>query len=455
MDSAAWGEVALLVACVLVAGLASATETAMTSVGRLRVRYLAEEGSRAAAILQQLHRDPSRFLSTVLVVNTFALILASFATTLLSVRFLPPAVGFWGDLAVSLVLSIFLLIFAEVTPKTLAIRQSERLALAAAPVVNQLATILRPVIWFITLIARAITGGRAARSPYLTEQELMTLLHVSEEQGVIEEKEGEMISGIIEIGDKAVREVMVPRTDITAVERTASLDELVRLFEEYRHTRLPVYEEDLDHIVGMVNIKDLVVVLDRDREAFDMDSVMRPILFTPESKKVDELLHQMQREKVHMMIVVDEYGGTAGLVTLEDVLEEIVGEIRDEYDVGEEEPLQILDAHIASVDARYPMAELNEALQLGVEESSDYDSVGGYVYATLGDIPAAGATFQVGKVSWTVEKVNGNRVVRVALRSQEPWPAEVLQEHGLEAPVQSQRPSTGAGEVGREGYLPH
>jgi CBS domain containing-hemolysin-like protein len=389
----------------------------------------------------------------VLVVNTVALILASFATTLLSVRFLPPSLGFLGDLAASLALSVFLLIFAEVTPKTLAIRQSERLALVAAPAVNWLARILRPVIWFITLVARAITGGRAARSPYLTEQELMTLLHVSEEQGVIEEKEGEMISGIIEIGDKAVREVMVPRTDMTAVERTASLEELVQLFEKYRHTRMPVCEEDLDHIVGLVNIKDLVVVLDRDRSAFDMESLMRPIMFTPESKKVDELLHQMQSEKVHMMIVLDEYGGTAGLVTLEDVLEEIVGEIRDEYDVGEEEPLQILDAHTASVDARYPMAELNEALQLGVEESSDYDSVGGYVYATLGEIPAAGATFEVGRVSWTVEKVNGHRVVRVGVRSKEPWPAEVLLEHGLEAPRRNQSPSARSGDLGEEGHF--
>jgi len=453
MDSQAWVEVVLLAACVVVAGFASATETAMTYVGRLRVRHLAEEGSRSAATLQQLHQDPSRFLSTVLVVNTVALILASFSATLLSVRFLPAEIGFWGDLGISLALSVFLLIFAEVTPKTLAIRQSERIALVAAPIVNWLAGVLRPVIWFITLVARAITGGRAARSPYLTEQELMTLLHVSEEQGVIEEKEGEMITGIIEIGDKSVREVMVPRTDMTAVERSATLEEIVQLFEEYRHTRLPVYEEDLDHIVGLINMKDLLVVLHRDRSAFDMKSSMRPVHFTPESKKVDELLHQMQSEKVHMVIVLDEYGGTAGLVTLEDVLEEIVGEIRDEYDVGEEEPLQILDAQTASVDARYPMAELNEALQLGVAESSDYDSVGGYVYATLGEIPHAGTTFQVGRVSWTVEKVNGHRVVRVRLHSEEPWPEEVLHEHGLEAPRRDQARAPSTGDTGIEGHL--
>jgi CBS domain containing-hemolysin-like protein len=253
----------------------------------------------------------------------------------------------------------------------------------------------------------------------------------------------------------SVREVMVPRTDMTAVERHGSLAEIVKLFEEYRHTRLPVYEEDLDHIVGLVNMKDLLVVLDRDRTAFDMESLMRPIAFTPESKKVDELLHQMQTEKVHMMIVVDEYGGTAGLVTLEDVLEEIVGEIRDEYDTGEEEPLQILDAHTAAVDARYQMSELNDALELGVEESNDYDSVGGYVYATLGRIPEAGTTFEVGKVRWTVDRVKGHRVVRVILRSQEPWPTEVLAEHGLEAPRQEPDRAPTAGESGREGHLTH
>lgn len=440
MDAAAWGEVVLLAACIVLAGLASGAETAMTSVGRFRVRSLAEEGSRSAAILQRLAQDPNRFLSTILVVNTVALILASTGATLLGVRFLPEGWGFWGDVGVSLLLSVFLLIFAEVTPKTLAIRQAERIALIAAPVVERLANLLRPVLWFITLVSRAVTGGRAARSPYLTEQELVAMLHVSEEQGVIEEKEGEMISGIIEIGDKAVREVMVPRTDMTAVERGSPLEEIVKLFERYRHTRLPVFQEDLDHIVGLVNVKDILLVVIQNPNGFDLDSVMRPIQYVPESKKVDELLHQMQTEKAHMMVVVDEYGGTAGLITMEDVLEEIVGEIRDEYDLAEEEELQILDPYTAAVDTRYPMAELNEKLDLRVEESDDYDSVGGFVYATLGQIPKAGTTFDVGKVRWTVERVSGNRVVRVTLNSKDPWPEETLTDYGLESPRRAQEP---------------
>jgi putative hemolysin len=367
----------------------------------------------------------------VLVVNTLALILASFATTLLSVRYMPGSLGFWGDLLVSLVLSVFLLIFAEVTPKTIAIRRAESLALVAAGPVDALARVLRPVLWFITLVSRAITGGRAARSPYLTEEELMTLLHVSEEQGVIEEEEREMIHGIIEIGDKLVREVMVPRTDITALPRGCTREEVVRVFREHGHTRLPVYEGDLDHIVGLVNVKDLVLSLADGGQPFDLEAILRPIHYTPQSKKVDELLHQMQSEKVHIMIVLDEYGGTAGLVTLEDLLEEIVGEIRDEYDVAEEEPVTVVSDREAIVDASYPMGELNEMLDLGLEESEDYDSVGGYVMATLGQVPEAGATFDSGSVHWTVEKVNGRRVVKVRLRSERPWPDPVLEEAGL------------------------
>src|SRR5262249_49277131 len=391
----------------------------------------ADEGRKEAAGLGRLQGDPNRFLSTVLVVNTVALILASFAATLLAVQFVPQRFGFWGQLLVSLALSIFLLIFVEVTPKTLAIRRAERLALLAAGPVDRLAGLLRPVLWFITLVSRAITGGRAARAPYLTEEELMTLLHVSEEQGVIEEEEREMIHGIIEIGDKLVREVMVPRTDITALPRGCSRDEVVRVFREHGHPRLPIYAAGLHHIVGLVNVKDLVLSLAEPDQPFDLDTLMRPIHYTPQSKKVDELLHQMQSEKVHIMIVLDEYGGTAGLVTLEDLLEEIVGEIRDEYDVADEEPVTVIDDHEAIVDASYPMAELNELLDLGLEESEDYDSVGGYVMATLGRVPEAGATFDSGPVHWTVEKVNGRRVVKVRLRSERPWPEDVLEEAGL------------------------
>ncbi|MEA2643412.1 MAG: magnesium and cobalt exporter, family, partial [Chloroflexota bacterium] len=334
MGAAEWFEVILLIVCFVVSALASATETALTSIGRLRVRFLAEQGSKAAAILQRLRADPNRFLSTVLFTNTLALIVASTATTLLTDALfvswgMPGEIHLVFALVVSFLLSVVLLIAAEVTPKTLAIRYAERVALAAAGPVDRLASVLGPVLWAVTIVSRALTGGRAARAPYLTEQELLTLLHVSEEQGVIEEQEHQMIHGIIEIGDKTVREIMVPRTDIIAVEKKASLKEIVKVFKEHRHTRLPVFDVDIDHVVGLMHTKDLLLyyTLSTNQE-FDIEKLLRPIKFIPEQKKVDELLHEMRTEKVHMMIVLDEYGGTAGLVSLEDVIEEIVGEIR-------------------------------------------------------------------------------------------------------------------------------
>ncbi|HET7467689.1 MAG TPA: hemolysin family protein [Candidatus Dormibacteraeota bacterium] len=428
--------IAILV-CFVLAAMASGTETALTSVGRLRVRYLAEEGSRAARILQRLQRDPNRFLSTVLLINTVALIVASSATTLLTDSLfhrwgVPPEDVLWLALLVSLFLSVLLLLLAEVTPKTLAIRYAERVALLAAGPVDRMATFLSPVLWAVTIVSRALTGGRAAKAPYLTEDELITLLHVSEEQGVIEEQERDMIHGIIEIGDKSVREVMVPRTDMVALERSATLQDIVRVFKQHRHTRLPVYKTDLDHIIGLIHAKDLLLFYTlSSAPEFSIDKILRPILFTPETKKVDELLHEMRSKKVHMMVVVDEYGGTAGLVSLEDLLEEIVGEIRDEYDQAEEEQLKIVSPTEALVDARYPMEELNARLGLGIDESGEYDSAGGYVVASLGTIPAPGAVIQGGRAKWKVEQAKGNRVEQLRLIADQPWPDDTLVEAGF------------------------
>lgn len=442
MTTADWGLVVFLVACVLAAATASGVETAMTSVNRYRLSHLADEGSRAAATLQRLRNDPNRFLSTILVVNTAAVIFASFAVTLLTVHLMPPRWGFGGQFLASLVFSILALIFSEVTPKSLAIRSAEPIALAAARPVDFLSKVLRPVLWFITLVARAATAGRGAARPFLTEDELLAMLNVSEQQGVIEEQERDMINQIIEAGDKPVREVMLPRTDIASVDKDATLEEVVGVLNETGHTRLPIRDGDLDRIVGLVNMKDLAAyLLKRDPATpFSLTQVQRPMTFTPQSKRVMELLHEMQEERVHMKVVVDEYGGTAGLVTLEDLLEEIVGEIRDEYDLEEEEEFRVLDDHTVQVDARYPMEHLSENLHLGIPESDDYDSVGGYVLDLLGEVPHAGTTFDSEGVHWTVTQVDGNRVVRVTLRSDRPWPDDTLVDAGLKDPPPRTQP---------------
>jgi putative hemolysin len=433
MNGQDWAELIVLLLCFVLAALASGTETALTSVGRLRIRYLAEQGSKAAATLARLRADPNRFLSTVLFTNTLALILASTATALLSEDLfaqwgVPGAWRLWLSLLTSVLLSIVLLIVAEVTPKTLALAHAERVALAAAVPVDRLATALSPILWAVTFISRGLTGGRAARAPYLTEEELITALHVSEEAGVIEEQEHQMIHGIIEIGDKTVREIMIPRTDIVAISKEEGLREIVKLFKEHRHTRMPVYEEDIDHIIGLIHTKDLLLFYTLSTsQKFDMDKVLRPIEFTPEQKKVDELLNEMRTKKQHMVIVVDEYGGTAGMVTLEDLLEEIVGEIRDEYDTAEQDLLTMIDEHKVRVDAGFPLEELNDRLRLGIEESGDYDTVGGYVHAMLGKIAEEGDSFNAGRVRWIVEKVKGRRIETVRLVSEDPWPDEAFE----------------------------
>src|SRR6266849_3757226 len=433
-------EVVLMVVGFLIAALASGTETALTSVGRLRVRFLAEQGSQAGVILQRLRADPNRFLSTVLFTNTLALIVASTATALMADSVLTRAgLGegwrLWLTLLVSVLLSVVLLIVAEVTPKTLAIAHAERWALAAAGPVDRVATFLSPILWAVTIVSRGITGGRGGRAPYLTEEELLTVLHVSEEQGVIEEQEHQMIHGIIEIGDKTVRELMIPRTDIVAVDRDVQLRDIVKLFKQHRHTRMPVYENDIDHVIGLIHTKDLLLFYTlSSSQKFDIDKVLRPIEFTPEQKKVDALLHDMRTKKVHMQIVVDEYGGTAGLVTLEDLLEEIVGEIRDEYDSAEEEELIILNDHEARVDAGFPLEELNSRLGLAIEESGDYDSVGGYVHSVLGKIATPGDSFTAGRAKWTVEKVKGRRIETIRLTADQPWPTDALEASGMAHP---------------------
>ena len=262
---------------------------------------------------------------------------------------------------------------------------------------------------------------------------------------MIEEDEREMIRNVIEVGDKVVREVMVPRTDIVAVERGATLAEVAELIRNHGHSRIPVYEGDLDHIVGMILAKDVLLHYVRGEKTFQFERMLRPVLFTPAQKKVSELLHQMQEKNVHMMVVVDEYGGTAGIVTHEDLLEEIVGEIRDEYDQAEEEQFTLINDHEVLVDARFPMDELNERLGLGIAESQEYDSVGGYVYSVLGAIPQVGTTFEVTGVTWVVEQVNGQRIVRVRVSSTAPWPDVTLVEGGLTPPSRDERPEA-AGE---------
>ena len=409
----------VIVLGLVIAAFAAAAETSLTSVSRIRMRSLAEDGNKRARTVTRLHADPNGYLSTILSLNTVAVIVVSTAAALLisnNLQRIPQAVG-------TIVLSVVVLIFCEIAPKSLALRFNERFALVLAGPVQMLTRLLRPLVGGLSLmsrlIVRAATRGHTVRGPFVTEEELKLLLYVGEQEGIVEQEEREMIHGILEMTDKTVREVMVPRVDVVAVEATDSIADVIKVIIEYGFSRIPIYEDNVDNIVGIVYAKDLLrhgVIGDDQRP---LRAIAREPYYTPEAKHVGELLREMKVRKVHIAVVVDEHGGTAGIVTFEDLIEEIVGPIRDEYDMREVEELQIVSDHEVVVSARFPVDDLKEALDLEVP-NVEADTVGGLVYEQLGEIPKVGATIQLGNATLTVESIRRQGIQTVRITS--PFP---------------------------------
>ena len=420
MDTTAWIELLIIVIALILAGLAASAETSLTSISRVRLRTLVEQKVPQAIVIERLHRDPNGYLSTILIVNTVAIIAASSATTLLALHLYRERVAEW---LVSLILSLIVLVLCEITPKTLALQRAERVALRMARLVAAATFVMRPIVFVLTALTRLILrllGGKAqVRGPFVTEEELKMLVSVGEEEGVLEEEEREMIHGIFEMGDMRVREVMVPRTDLVAIEVNEPVEKAVDLVTKHGHTRIPVYEGNLDHIVGVLYAKDLLRAVVRG-EKKSLREIARKPYFTPESNKVQDVLRDLRKNRVHMAIVVDEYGGTAGAVTIEDILEEIVGPIQDEYDIGEEDEIQFISPNEVILDGRVSVDDVNELLKLDIA-ADDYDTIGGYVLNQLGAAPKVGATLKLGNAELRVEAVQGTRIKKVRIRSEAPF----------------------------------
>ena len=420
MDTTAWVELLIIVIALILAALAASAETSLTSISRVRLRTLVEQKVPQAILIDRMHRDPNAYLSTILIFNTVAIIVASSAATLLALRLYRERVAEW---LVSLLLSLIVLVLCEITPKTLALQRAERVALRLARLVAAATWVMRPVVFVLTAVTRLILrilGGRAqVRGPFVTEEELKMLVSVGEEEGVLEEEEREMIHGIFEMGDMRVREVMVPRTDLVAIEVNEPVEKAVELVTKHGHTRIPVYEGGLDHIIGVLYAKDLLRAVVRGEQKTLRDIARKPY-FTPESNKVQDVLRDLRKNRVHMAIVVDEYGGTAGAVTIEDIIEEIVGPIQDEYDVGEEDEIQFISPNEVVLDGRVSVDDVNELLKLNIA-ADDYDTIGGYVLNQLGAAPKVGATLKPGNAELRVEAVQGTRIKKVRIKSQTPF----------------------------------
>ena len=408
----------LAVLLVAIAGLLAGAEAAVSRVSRVAAEELVKEGRRGANRLQQVLEDPARYLNLLTLLRVTAELVA---TVLVTVAALETFDTRWQAVLVasaSMVLVSYIAI--GVSPRTLGRQHPAPVALAAARFVHPLARVLGPLPQLLILVGNALTPGKGfSEGPFASEAELRELVDLAEENQLIEDRERVMIHSVFELGDTIVREVMVPRTDVVFIERTKTLRQALSLALRSGFSRIPVIGEGTDDVVGVAYLKDLVrrTYVHREGESIErVDSVMRPAIFVPESKPVDELLREMQAQQTHVAIVVDEYGGTAGLVTIEDVLEEIVGEITDEYDV--EAPLvdELPDGSLR-VSARLHLDELSERLDVELEDD-DVDTVGGLLAKHLGRVPIPGAQVWLHGIELTAESAQGrrNRIGTVLVR---------------------------------------
>jgi CBS domain containing-hemolysin-like protein len=408
----------LAVLLVAMAGLFAGAEAALSRVSRVAAEELVKEGRRGAQRLQQVLEDPARYLNLLTLLRVTAELVA---TVLVTVAALDIFDNRWqAVLAASASMVVVSYIAIGVSPRTLGRQHPAPVALAGARFVHPLARVLGPLPQLLILVGNALTPGKGfSEGPFASEAELRELVDLAEENQLIEDRERVMIHSVFELGDTIVREVMVPRTDVVFIERTKTLRQALSLALRSGFSRIPVIGEGTDDVVGVAYLKDLVrrTYVHREGESIERgDSVMRPAIFVPESKPVDELLREMQAQQTHVAIVVDEYGGTAGLVTIEDVLEEIVGEITDEYDV--EAPLvdELPDGSLR-VSARLHLDELSERLDVELEDD-DVDTVGGLLAKHLGRVPIPGAQVWLHGIELTAESAQGrrNRIGTVLVR---------------------------------------
>lgn len=402
----------IILILLILSGFFSSTETALTTVNRIRMRTLEESGSKAAMYVNKVIEDQGKMLSAILIGNNIVnLYASSMVTTLVT--------DLWGSKVVGLatgVLTLLILIFGEITPKTMATLSADSIALKNARIIYWLMIVLTPVIFVINKMSygvlRLMKMDPNKKQESITEDELRTIVEVSHEEGVIETEEKKMITNVFDFGDSLAKDIMVPRINMSFTDVEATYEELIEIFREDRFTRIPVYEETTDNVIGIINMKDLLLLTEEDKAHFTIRNYLRQPLYTYEFKKVAELMVEMRKTSNNIVIVLDEYGATAGLITLEDMLEEIVGEIRDEYDEDEEDNLTKISPNEYIVEGAMKLDDLND--QLGLElESEDYDSIGGLVIGFLDHLPEEGESVEHEGLRFVVEKMDKNRIEKI------------------------------------------
>lgn len=408
------GQIVLLVVLLAMSAFFSMSETALMSINKIKIKHMVEEGVNGAKLVEKLIEDPNKLLGAILIGNNIVNIGASSIATSL-------AINMWGDNsvgAVTLIMTVLVLIFGEITPKSIAKQKSEGVALVVSKPIKICVFIFKPFIIVFTSISsvfiRLFGADPNAAQQFITEEELRTMVDVSEEEGVLEQVEREMIFNVFDFADAQVKDVMVQRVDIVAVDINDSYDQVLNIIQKEQFSRLPVYNESIDDIVGILNVKDLIIAGKSDKE-FKVTDYMREPCYTFEFKKIQELFKEMKKTRNHMSVVLDEYGGTVGIVTIEDLIEEIVGDIEDEYDDFENE-IEVIKDNEYVVDASAKLDDVSELIGVDME-SEEFDSVGGLIIGELGRIPEVNEEVHINNLRIIVEEIDKNRIKKVRIHT--------------------------------------
>lgn len=394
----------------------SSAETALMTSNKLKMRNLAENGDKRAAKVLKVTENTDKMLSAILIGNNIVNLTASSISTTLTLKI-------FGSKLVGIatgILTFLILVFGEITPKNVASKNAEKMALIYIGVISFLVTLLTPVIFIVNTVAKfviSIFNKNGDDNNAVTEEELRAMVEYSHEEGVIENEEKKMIVNVVDFGDTVAGDIMVPRVDMVMVDEKSSYEEILQVFREERYTRIPVYEETPDNVIGILNVKDFLLI--EDKENFVMKELLREPLYTYEYKKTSALMMDMRKTGANIVIVLDEYGITAGLITLEDMLEEIVGEIRDEFDADEDEGISKISDLEYLIDGSTNLDDINDRIGLSLS-SEEYESIGGLIMEKLGRLPVEGEIINFDNIVLTVKKMDHARIEKVCLKLKQP-----------------------------------
>lgn len=394
----------------------SSAETALMTSNKLKMRNLADNGNKRAAKVLKVTENTDKMLSAILIGNNIVNLTASSISTALTLKI-------FGSKLVGIatgILTFLILVFGEITPKNVASKNAENMALAYIGVISFLVTLLTPVIFIVNTVAKfviSIFNKNGDDNNAVTEEELRAMVEYSHEEGVIENEEKKMIVNVVDFGDTVAGDIMVPRVDMVMVDEKSNYEEILQVFREERYTRIPVYEETPDNVIGILNVKDFLLI--EDKENFVMKELLREPLYTYEYKKTSVLMMDMRKTGANIVIVLDEYGITAGLITLEDMLEEIVGEIRDEFDADEDEGITKVSDLEYLIDGSTNLDDINDRIGLSLS-SEEYESIGGLIMEKLGRLPVEGEIINFDNITLTVKKMDHARIEKVCLKLKQP-----------------------------------